>query len=79
MEKVGQKVAFFLYSTVSGQGANTVFTVETMRFGRIMMVDLRSGDKAIIIQPVPHYGPDIIPSPNVPSTDRLIGSLELVR
>ena len=78
-EKLGQKVGFFLYRSVSGTGANTSFEIVGMRFGRVMLVDLAGGDKAVIVQPVPHYGPDILTSPNAPSTNRLMGSLELVR
>ena len=78
-EKVGQVVGIFLHSSVAGTGSNTVFTVVTMRFGRVMDVDLTGNDRAIMIQPVPYYGPGILTSPNAPSTDQLIGSLELVR
>ena len=78
-EKLGQKVAFFIFSTVTGNGSNAVYTVVNMRFGRVMLVRLTGGDKAVIIQPVPHCGPDIIVSPNAPSTDKLIGTLQLVR
>ncbi len=44
-----------------------------------MEVDLTGGDKIFVIQPVAYYGQDIITSPGAPSTDRLIGSLQLVR
>ena len=77
-QKMAQKVGFFLHSTVSGQGSNTVFDVVAMRFGRVMAVELHGGDKAIIIQPVSHFGPDILTSPYVPPSGRLIGRLELV-
>ncbi len=77
--KIGQKVGVFLYSAISGSGANTVYSITGMRFVRVMSVELHGGDKAIIIQPVPYYGPDILTSPYVPSTDRLIGTLQLVR
>jgi len=50
-----------------------------MRFGRIMNVDLSGNDKAIMIQPVPYYGQGVLISPNAPSTNKLIGTLELVR
>ena len=78
-EKVGHVVGIFLHNSVSGTGSNAVFTVVTMRFGRVMDVDLTGNDKAIMIQPVPYYGLGILTAPNAPSTDRLIGSLELVR
>ena len=81
-EKVGKKVGFFLYSTVVKSGSNATFTIVGMRFARVMEVDLTgsaNSGKAIILQPVSHYGPDILTSPNAPSTDRQMGSLELVR
>ncbi len=77
--KIGKKVGIFLYNDVSGTGANTVFSITGMRFVRVMSVDLHGGDKVIVIQPVPYYGPDILTSPYVPSTDGLTGTLELVR
>ena len=77
--KIGKTIAVFLYSNISGTGANTVFGITGMRFVRIMSVDLHGGDKAIIIQPVPYYGPDIRTSPYVPSTNGLTGNLYLVR
>ncbi|MCK4851384.1 MAG: hypothetical protein KAT11_08535, partial [Phycisphaerae bacterium] len=83
-DKIGEVVGFFLYRSVTEQGSNAVFDISYMQFGRVMNVEF-SGSvgkvtmKAIIIQPVPYYGPDILTSPYVPSTDRLIGTLELVR
>ena len=77
--KIGQVVGFFLHTTVSGTGANTVFHVVGMRFGRVMEVDLLGGDKAIVIQPAPYYGPEMLTSPYVPSTDRTVGRFQLVR
>ena len=77
--QIGKVVGFFLYDTVSEEGANTVFNISGMRFGRVVEVDLTGGDKIFAIQPVPYYGPDIITSPGAPSTDWLIGSLQLVR
>ncbi len=82
--KIGQVVGFFLYRSVTEQGSNAVFDISGMRFGRVMQVELsgsvgKTTMKAIIIQPVPYYGPDIITSPHVPATDREIGRLELVR
>ena len=78
-EKVGQVVGFFLHTSVSGTGSNAAFTVVAMRFGRVMNVDLTGNDKAIIIQPVPYTGQGVLTSPNAPSTDRLIATLQLVR
>ena len=77
--KIGKVVGFFIHDGVVQTGSNATFNIVGMRFGRVMSVELHGGDKAIIIQPVPYYGPDIITSPHVPSTDRLIGRLELVR
>ena len=77
--KIGKVVGFFLHNAVSEEGANTVFHIVGMRFGRVMEVDILGGGKAIVIQPAPYYGPEIITSPYVDSTDRTIGRLELVR
>ena len=84
--KIGEVVGFFLYKSVAEQGSNAIFDIVGMRFGRVMQVEL-SGSvgggnttmKAIIIQKVAYYGPDIMTSSYVPSTDRTIGRLELVR
>ncbi len=78
-EKVGQVVGFFIYDNVTNDGSNSVFRISGMRFGRVMEVDLTGSDKILVVQPVPYYGPDIVTSPDAPSTDRLIGSLQLVR
>ena len=77
--KIGKKAAVFLYSSISGTGSNMVYSITGIRFVRVMSVDLHGGDKAIIIQPISHYGPDILTSPYAPSTDGLTGTLQLVR
>ncbi len=78
--KVGQVVGFFIYDTVAESGANAVFNISGMRFGRVMEVDLTSGDRVFIIQPVSYSGPDIITSPSAPSSKGFtVGSFELVR
>ena len=77
--KIGKTVGFFLHRSISDVGANTVFNVVGMRFGRVVKVDILGGDKAIVIQPAVYYGPDILTSPYVPSTERTVARLELVR
>lgn len=77
--KVGQVVGIFINNGVSGTGANTSYNVISIRFVRVMNVNLNGNDKAIMIQPVSYYGQGVLTSPNVPSTDKLIGNLELVR
>lgn len=78
-QKVGQAVGIFLHNAVAGTGSNTVFTVIGMRFVRVMDMDLNGNDKAIMVQPIPYYGQGVQTSPNAPGTDKLIGTLELVR
>ena len=78
-QKVGLAVGIFMHNAVTGSGSNTVFTVIGMRFVRVMDVDLNGNDKAIMVQPVPYYGQGVQTSPNAPGTDKLIGTLELVR
>ena len=77
--KIGKVVGIFLYGAVSGTGSNTVFGITGMRFVRVMSVDLSSGEKAIFIQPVPYYGPDVVTNPYAPSTNRSSGTIQLVR
>ncbi len=77
--KVGKVVGFFIHDGVVETGSNATFNIVGMRFGRVMSVSLHGGEKAIIIQPVAYYGPDILTSPHAPPTDRLIGILQLVR
>ena len=80
--RLGDKVAFFVHhEMIATSGANTVYNVVGMRFGRIVKIDL-SGAKPLkhsIIQPIPHYGQDVLTSTSAPSTDGLIASLQLVR
>lgn len=78
-EKIGQIVGFFIYDQVVDSGANAVFTVTDIRFGRVMESNLVGNDKAIVIQPVAYYGPDIQVSPAAPSTRMLVGRVQLVR
>lgn len=77
--KVGKVIGFFIHDGVVQTGSNATFNIVGMRFGRVMSIELHGEDKAIVIQPVPYYGPDILTSPHVPSTGRLLGTLQLVR
>ena len=77
---VGREIGFFLHRTVVESGSNAVYTVVSMRFGRIMKVDISNGpEAALLIQPIPHYGVDVTVSGGAPSTQGLIGHIELVR
>lgn len=80
-ERLGDVVGFFLYSTLDGQGANTVYTITSIRFGRMLYVQLTGNpdDRTIVVQPVVYSGSDIITSPVADSSGGLLGALRLVR
>lgn len=79
--RVGDVVAFFLYSTLHGHGANVEYTITGLRFGRVMDVILTGpqDDRAITIQPSVYSGSDIIVDPDAPSTGGMIGRIVLVK
>ena len=81
--RVGDVIGFFLYagSMVEGEGANTIYTVTSIRFGRILDVHLTGApdDRAIVVQPVVYAGSDIAVDPSAASTGGLVASMTLVR
>lgn len=56
-EKIGKVVGLFLYSGITGTGANAVYTITGMRFARVQAVELTEtlGERQLIVQPVPYY------------------------
>lgn len=78
--RVGDVIGFFLYSTLTGVGANTTYTITSMRFGRVMAVNLTGNpdDRTIVIQPTVYSGDDILVDGDAVSTNGLVGTLGLV-
>ena len=79
--RVGQVVGFFLHNSYAGEGANTVYTITNMRFGRLMDVRLTGGltQKRLWIQPASYVGSDVIIDRNAPSSGGLLGRIVLAR
>ncbi len=71
-------IGFFLYSTVVQSGANATYTIVDVKFGRVMHVELRSGTKEIVVQPVVYSGAGIRLDPGAPRSGD-IGRLVLAR
>jgi len=66
--RLGQVIGFFVHTEVSGSGANAVFTVVDVQFGRLMHVDLTGpmNSKAVVIQPEIYTGREVITSQSAP-------------
>jgi len=80
-DRIGDVVAFFLHESTAQQGANAVFTISDVRFGRIMDVRLSgpSVGRGLWIQPVSYNGGGVIISDGAPSSNGLVGRLVLAR
>jgi hypothetical protein len=80
---MGQIVGFFIYSTFENPGANNVYTITGIRFGRVMHIDLKGNaakpDYGFFIQPVSYDGGGLIIDPDAPSSNGQMGRLVLAR
>jgi len=70
--RLGQVVSFFTFSTVAESGSNATYTINSIRFARVMEVDLTGKAKGFILQPVVYDGPGVETDPNAPSTNGMI-------
>ena len=79
--RIGDVIGFFLYDVLSDDGANTVYRINGMRWGRVMAVHLTGAPNGrhIAIQPVTYSGDDIIIDEDAPSSGGLVGVLMLFR
>ncbi len=77
----GRLIAFFVHDTVVDNGANTVYTIRGMRWGRVMDVNLTGGPKNSIfaIQPVFFSGSGVRTGIYAPSSGGAAGQLVLAR
>ncbi len=80
-DRIGDVVAFFLHESTAQQGANALYTISDVRFGRIMNVRLDGPliGRGIWIQPVSYNGGGVIISSSAPSSNGLVGRLVLAR
>jgi len=79
--RVGQVIAFFVHDKVDAGGANAVYRVVGMRFGRVMDVSLRAGaaSRGLWIQPITYDGPGADFQQNVASSGAVGGRIVLAR
>jgi hypothetical protein len=79
--RVGDIIGFFTHRTVDLSGANASFTITSVRFGRLMHIDLTGSpkNKAIVVQPIVYTGGGVITKPSAPSTSGMVGNLTLVK
>lgn len=79
--RVGTIIGFFTHVVVTESGANSTYTVNSMQFGRVMMVDGQgsvNGGKAVVIQPVSYLGEEVITGDNGP-IHATGGRIQLIR
>jgi hypothetical protein len=79
--RVGTIIGFFTHVTVTESGANSTYTVNSMQFGRVMMIDSQgtvNGGKAVVIQPVSYTGGEVITGDNGP-IHATGGRIQLIR
>lgn len=80
-EMVGQVVGFFLHENVVLSGSNTIYTITTVRFGRVMDLRLTAQpwERGFYIQPVSYSGAGVRIDPQAPSSGGLVGRIVLTR
>ncbi|MCP4251412.1 MAG: hypothetical protein GY778_30620 [bacterium] len=78
--RLGDVVGFFIYTAVSGNGANVMYTIVDVRFGRLMDVKLTGNpnNRRVVIQPTPYTGPGVRTGSGAPSTNGYVGRVLLV-
>lgn len=79
--RIGQVIAFFVHDWVDEGGANTVYRVVGMRFGRVMEASLQvsSASRGLWVQPVTYVGSGVRTSPGAPSSGGVAGRIVLAR
>ena len=79
--KVGQVVGFFLHTNVILSGANAIYTITELRFGRVMDIKLTGApnQRGLFIQPTSYVGGGVRIDPSAPSSNGLVGRLVLAR
>lgn len=79
--RIGDVVGFFVHSALVGTGSNAVYTIVTIRFGRVMEVRLTGSpaNRRIRVQPAVWSDPGVQIDPNAPSSGGLVGRIVLIR
>jgi len=79
--KIGQVVAFLLHDQVTEGGSNSVYRITSIRFARVMEVELQtnSSGRGLWLQPVTYSGPALVFSRTAPSSGGAGGRIVLAR
>jgi hypothetical protein len=79
--RVGDIIGFFLYDVLVDPGSNATYTISTLRWGRVVGVNLGGPPETrhIAIQPVVYWGDDIRVEPTAQSSNGMVGVLMLLR
>jgi hypothetical protein len=77
----GQIVGFFLHNDVILSGANSIYFINDIRFGRMMDIRLYGAPdkRGLYIQPATYVGDNVEVDEDAPSSGGLVGRLVLVR
>ncbi len=80
-QMVGEEIAFFLHNDVILSGANAIYTITQMRFGRLMDIRLTGppDQRGLFIQPISYAGGGVQIDPDAPSSGGLVGRTVLAR
>ena len=78
--RLGQVIGYFVHDAVAGSGANAVFHISSIQFGRIMYVHLTGNPKGrvLVIQPTVYVGREVITGEGG-VTHESAGRIKLVR
>ncbi|MCH7884500.1 MAG: hypothetical protein IIC01_04550 [Planctomycetes bacterium] len=79
--QIGNVVGFFLHNAVTGTGANAVYTITEIRFGRLMDVQLQGppSGRGLWVQPVSFSGSGVNVAASAPSSGGLVGRMVIAR
>ncbi len=78
LSRVGEIVGIFLHTAVVDPGANAVYAIVSLRFGRLMEADI-NGERGIVFQPIVYTDPTVKTDPAAPSTGGLVGRVMIAR
>lgn len=77
----GEIIGFFLHTQVILSGSNAIYTINDLRFGRVMDIRLAGPplSRGLFIQPVSYAGGGVLIDVDAPPTGGLVGRIVLAR
>lgn len=79
--RIGDVVGFFVHNALVGTGANAVYTIVYIRFGRVMEVHMtgKQSQRRIRVQPAVWTDPGVQTDPDAPSSGGMVGRIVLIQ